>query len=475
MNLFTHGCACAFASRLTRSGLLRAAAILASLVGLAGPIEASSQSLRSGQSNLDSLIARALAFNPELAAARSRTEAARLRIAPAGSRPDPMLMAGLINVPVNNFSLTDDEMTMKMIGIRQTVPYPGKLRLARTIAELASNEQSIVADSLRLAVVRDVKVAYYEVTYIDAALEATRAIDRLSADVIKVADVRYASGRGGQQDVLRATLEATRLNETASDLRERRRTTIETLRALVADAALSLKEAGIPAHVASGAVADDPSSIRFVSKDLGAAVADGPLPPLAELQNRAVEASTAVKRRFAIAATASAEVELARRQHLPDFELSIEYGQRSGASPTSRGGTAGRPDMISLSVSIPIAIQRRNKQGALVSAARADLATTSHERRANEALVRSEVARLYSEASRSRTQLALYVKALVPQARASLSSSLATYQSGTGDLTSVLDSRRTLLELEQGYHRSVADFAQRIAELESIVGAGILR
>ena len=475
MRIFNWTRASAFDTRSSQSRRMLFSATVLAIATVATAIDAKAQGKTGNPGELDSLVASALVTNPDLAAARSRVTAARARIAPAGSRPDPMLMAGLINVPVNNFSLTDDDMTMKMIGVTQTVPYPGKLRLARRIAELEANELAVEIDTVRLSVVRDVKVAYYEIAYIDAALQAAHRIDSLSANVVKAAELRYAAGRGAQQDVLRATLDATRLNETANGLIQQRVALAEKIGALGGGKAPSLPSAKIPARVVSAAVDSDPSVIRFSSFSLGAAVAAGPLPPLVELQTLAVIASPQVRRQVARNAVVAAQLELARRQHLPDFDFSLQYGQRSGTMTDKSGMRVGRPDMVSFVVSIPVPIQRGTRQEALVTAAQADMTTGDAERRASESLVRSEVGRLYSDATRARTQLALYVKALIPQARASLASSVNAYQSGTGDLTAALEARRTLLDMEVGYHRAMADFAERIAELDSMTGQETLR
>jgi len=467
--------ACAFSfAQLPQKFDMIARGMTAAVLLVACPLQVHTQELPKSIA-LDSLVARTLAYNPDLAAARNRTTAMRARIAPAGSRPDPMLMAGLINVPVNNLSLSDEDMTMKMIGVSQTVPFPGKLHLARRIAELEAEEQSIATDSVRLTVIRDVKTAYYEIAYIDAALETAHRTDSLAATVIKTASLRYAAGRGNQQDVIRATLEATRLNETANALIEQRHAVVEHIAGLIGDTAPSLSNAMIPAKLVSAAVESNPSAIRFSSQELGASVAGGPLAPLADLQTLAVKESPMIRRQAATNAVTAAQLELARRQNLPDFDLALQYGQRSGTMTGSSGHAIGRPDMVSFVVSIPIPVQRANRQGALVTAAQADVATGVSERRASEALVRSEVARIYSDVSRARTQLALFVKALVPQARASLASSVNSYQSGTGDLTVVLEAQRTLLDMEVGYHRSLTDFAQKIAELDSMVGQETLR
>jgi hypothetical protein len=76
-------------------------------------------------SPVEALVAEALIHNSEIAAARAESEAAKDRVAPARSLDDPMLEAGIVNAPLP-FSLRRDDMTMKMLGLSQKLPYPGK-------------------------------------------------------------------------------------------------------------------------------------------------------------------------------------------------------------------------------------------------------------------------------------------------------------------------------------------------------------
>ena len=52
-------------------------------------------------------------------------------MAPAGALDDPMLEAGVINVPTNSFSFDREDMSMKMIGLSQRLPFPGKRGLKK--------------------------------------------------------------------------------------------------------------------------------------------------------------------------------------------------------------------------------------------------------------------------------------------------------------------------------------------------------
>ena len=94
---------------------------------------------------LADLLSEAVANNPELAAARSERDAAQQRIAPAGALEDPMLELGVINAPLDPLSLRREDMTMKMLGLSQKLPFAGKRDLRRAVA-------TADADSMELAV-----------------------------------------------------------------------------------------------------------------------------------------------------------------------------------------------------------------------------------------------------------------------------------------------------------------------------------
>ena len=434
------------------------------------PITAVAQS-PSADAKLDSLVNIAVAHNAHLAAANARVDAARNRIAPAGARPDPMLMLGVVNVPVLSPSFTDDDMTMKVIGISQNVPYPGKLALMRKSAATEARLAALIRDSTRLAVIREIRTSYYEMAYIDAAMEITRRTHATLLDVALVSEKRYAAGRGEQQDVIRATLEATRVNETMNGLIQTREAIASKLSSIAGMNVPLSDRARIPESIVRIAGRSNPDSIRFATSELGSMAAGSPLRPLAELQQVALTNNPGIRVLEVEQELARTQASLAMKQRLPDFDVSVEYGQRSGRS-MMRGL---RRDMISLTVSMPLPIQQSRKQGPLVRAAVAETVSAAAARRAAENMVRADVARIYSEVERNYTLLALYRKALLPQGRAAITASTSAYRSGTGTFISVLEAQSTSLQLESGYQRALADFAQRLAELEEVVAEEVLR
>lgn len=418
----------------------------------------------SDTTGVDALVEAALAANPTLRAARQRLEAARTRITPAGLLPDPMLMAGVQNLPVSEPGFTDF-MTMKMVGVGQTIPYPGKLGLRRRAAESEAVAAEAALAAATRAVTADVRTAYYELAFLDRALEIVERNQRVLVDFIRITEALYGVGTAGQQDVLRARVEATRLAESAVTLTEQRRAALARLNAVLdRPSEVPIAEPRVPERVARAAVADSAAEIRFVSTALGARAVRSPLPPLVELQETAVRESPVLREHEAMIAAQAARVELARKEHLPDFDVSLSYGQRSGFT-----------DMLTAIVSVPLPVQKGRKQDAFVATERAELAALQAEHHAHANELRATVARLYTEAERQRAQLALYVKAIIPQGRAALASATSSYQVGRVEFLTVLDNQATLFNYETEYFRTLTDFAKTMAELERVVGKEILR
>ena len=437
-----------------------AVAVIAAAVGLPAPANGQ---VRSDANHLDSLIARARATSPSIRSAAARREAALARVLPAGLRPDPMLMVGVQNLPIRDPGFAD-EMTMKMVGVGLTVPYPGKLGLNRRIAEREAAAAAAALDAATRSVEREVRAAYYELAFLDQALLIAQRNRDVLVSLSDVTEARYGTGTGGQQDVLKVRVESARLSETAVDLTERRHAALARLNAALDRPTESAIDAPIiPRRIARAAIADSASEVRFVSSALGARAADSPLPPAEVLQAIALQENAMIREANAMVDAQAARVELARRAALPDFDLSVQYGQRTA-----------HPDMVTATVSVPLPLRKGRKQDAEVAAMNAELRAVEADRHNRQNEIKAEISRLHSALERDRAQLALYVKAIIPQGRAALASATSSYQAGRVEFLTVLDNQATLLNYEMEYFRLLTEFATMLAELEEVGGKEVL-
>ena len=443
---------------------LRTTAVVAVVLSLFSVAPARGQ--EAAPADLTALVAQVRAANPDIAAAERRAAAARARAEAAGVLPDPRLAVGLTNALVSDPLSSDDFMTMRMVQLGAMLPWPGKLgreaeaarwRVVAAEAELEAVERRAVADAKR---------AWFDLWFMDRALEVVRGNHALLADFVEVTQVRYGVGTGGQQDVLRARVEATRLGDEVLHLELRREATAAELNSLfdrTAEAPIPAPE--LPEGFEEFAVPERGAEVRFTAAALGESrEAAGPIPPLDALQHAAETADPRVRALDARVAAARAEARLADVAALPDFDLMVGYGQRSG-----------REDMISVMVSAPLPLFKGRKQDPLAEAAKSDVAAIEAERVATVATIRAEVTALRAALVRTRERLALLREGVLPQARASLESAVAGYPVSSVDFLTLLDNQATVFRHELDERRLLADFGRDLAALERVVGAEVIR
>ena len=391
---------------------------------------------------LKQLIAESLNNNPEIKAALNEKEAARHRVSPAGALDDPMLEAGLLNVPATSWRLNREDMTMKMLGLSQRLPYPGKRALRREVAakDAESVEQGYRETVNRVA--REVKLAYYDLAL---AIESARLIKDTTLvleQFLRIAESRYTVGQGTQADVFKAQTQLAKMSE-------------ELLR----------MEREIPVMEAELA--------RLLGRT-GAASIKAPLPQLQEAAfDLGALRETALRQRPQLLALRTlvdknaAAIDLARTEYNPDFDVRFSYGQRDNMLDGTR-----RSDMFSITVGINLPVWGKDKIEPRIAEALAmrDQAQSMYQAQQNEvfAKLRQQVA----TAEQSRASARLFDTAILPQAALTVESTLSAYRVSRVDLLTLLDSQMSLFNFRTGRAAAVVNLNKALAEIELLTGAG---
>lgn len=459
MDYVTKWCGHAHASRpIVGAGGWALAAFLAFGAGW-GPAYAQAPS---ASQVLDSLVARALAANPQLAAASARVAAANARIGPAGARPDPMLMAGVQNFPIADPGFADF-MTMRMVGVEQTVPYRGKLAARTNAARAYARAEELRAEAERRRIIREVHEAFSDLVEARLLLSNMEHQQRLLSGLLPAADGQYASGTSDLRGALLVRQEAAAIAADAATVSEDARAALARLNAALDQRSnAQLLETGFPAGVLRMAGADSTSQAPIVPMALGERVPGSGLLTDETLQLRAVEHNAALRAHAATIDAQAAELTWARRAHLPDVTVGLSYAHRSGFT-----------DMVTATVSVPLAIQRSRVQDAQVAEAQAELVAREAEHNAGANAVRAGVARLVAEIERERTQIALLRGAMLPLNRAAAEAAVAGFSAGRAELAVVLAAYRTQFRSEYQVIRAVGNVARALAALEELVGTEV--
>jgi outer membrane protein TolC len=376
----------------------------------------------------------ALEAHPTLTRMRAEAAAARERIVPARSLPNPMLMAGVQNKQVD---LRDDEMmTMYMVGISQTLVRPEKREARRDAAELEAQAMERQVDSARAEIERDVLLAWYELATDDAQLGATAQIRETIDAVIASARVRYEVGSAMQADVIRAQLQGSDLDQETLRLRGTRRAAASRLLAL-----LGLPtETNIP-HLTMPENTDD---LADVDQQANASST----PPSDHPALLALEAEVA---------RAEAEIRMARLDRRPDLDLEAQYGHR-----------ATQRDMFSVTARIELPLRAKQLVEPRVREAilRRDAAKNAVDE------LRRELTRAMAEAvvahEEATSQMKFHHEVLVPQAQLAFESTLAAYQTGSAPFDAILTTETDYLRLRLQYFEYLARHAQAVVTYEAL-------
>ena len=180
------------------------------------------------------LIQEAIEHNPEIIAAQKRLNAAKARISQAKSLDDPSIRAGsydMSNNPVNVNGQT--EMLQQRYGVSQKIPFPGKLRLRGEVAVEETNmtEKELQAKIQEITAL--VKSAFYELYYINGAIDITEENRDLLRKFAKIAETKYSVGRATQRDALAAQVELSTLANNLIVLNKERESIIARLNILL--------------------------------------------------------------------------------------------------------------------------------------------------------------------------------------------------------------------------------------------------
>jgi len=390
---------------------------------------------------LRSLVREALERNPDLQSTQSTAEAKDQRILPAGSLPDPMLSLAYANLPVDDFSLDKEPMTSRNIGFTQAFPFPGKLSLKEEIARLDAVQAADRVESLKNAIRFRVKRDFFLLLQ---NREVTRLAEKnkaLLGGLLAVANSRYSVGKAPQQDLFKAQVEISRLENMLIALRKKR---VELLADLN-----TLRNRPV------GEAVDLPQSytmpeVHYLEE---------------ELLDIAKESNPDLKRKEDAVRQKETALKLADKQILPDFQIGAVYRFREDAP-----NGVERPDFFTAQVMVSVPIWHGRKQDKEVEATARDLSSGKSSYQETWNAIRNRIRDITADIVALKASLSLFDTGLLPQAKESVASSLSAYQVGEVEFASVLLGQISLYQQEIEREKTAQALSIRAAQMELVVG-----
>ena len=396
------------------------------------------------QSKLSDYLTYAALNNPGLQAAFNRWKAALERVPQVKSLPDPRFTYRYFVEQVETRVGAQEQ----AFGIAQMFPWFGKLELRGDAAGEAAGAARQRYQATKLKLFFQVKDAYYEYYYLWRAIAIVEENIQLVKNFESVARTRYKAAVGRHPDVIRAQVELGKLEDRLKTLQDLRGPIIAKLNAALNRPA----EASLPWPKQI-----EEESVSFTDQQLLEWMANS------NPELRALEFEIAKSR---------TKIGLAKKDYYPDITFGVDFIDTDDAIGVSTSDSGKDPIIAMFSINLPI---WREKLDAGLREARYQhrAAVRGKTQKLNTLNAQLKLA-LYRFRDGDR-KIDLYRDTLLPKAVESVKASEASFRTGRSTFLDLIDAQRVMLAFELAYERALSNRAQKLAELEMLVGKQIPR
>jgi outer membrane protein TolC len=387
---------------------------------------------------LEDLIDEALRNNPGIQAAYNNWQAAREKIKQVSSLPDPMASYTYFGENVE----TKVGPQEAKYGLSQKIPFPGKLGLK---AKAQSKRAEILREqyeATKREIIKSVKFIYYDIFWVDKAIQVTEEEKIILESLEKVAQRKYESDLTPQQDVIKAQVELSKLIDKLFLLKQNRKSLVAKMNNIL----------NRPKGTELGRIGSlEPQEFKYQLDQLHKIAQ--------ESRQELLAANLDIER-------AEYEKALGRLNYFPDFTLGFDYIQVGGGK-TTQPNDGQDAWMGRVAINVPIWF---DKLAAQLREKKADLEASRKKYENVENSISFEVEDLYFKIITYRDIISLYKTALIPQTEQSFEAAKTSYETGKVDFLNWLDSERVLLQTRLAYYKAIVDYQKSIAFLERVVG-----
>ncbi len=388
--------------------------------------------------DLRMVVRAAQANDPWLVGNKHSQDATEAMSIAAGSLPDPRVSIGLANLATNSFNFGQEAMTQAKVGISQMFPAGDTLGLRKRQLELKSGQFPYQRQDRRAKIAVTVGQLWldaYKARESSAIIEKNRALFEQLTDVAQ-SSYSTALGKSRQQDVIRAQLELTRLDDRLTILHQRQEMFQQRLSEWLNGYFLNYY-----ATSQSGDLSEPSPDFSLVRK----------LPDIS-LLNRHLYATSAptepavlfekMSGHPAVQAleqkirASKAGIDLAKQKYKPEWGINAGYGYRA-SDPMGRS----RSDLISVGVTFSVPLFTAKRQDKQVQSARSRTSAVKTEKWQ---LLRKFMAGFETTKAqllRLNERQKLYEVQLLPQMHEQAEASLTAYTNDDGDFSEVMRAR----------------------------------
>jgi outer membrane protein TolC len=326
--------------------------------------------------------------------------------------PDPVLKFGIDNLPVggaDRFSLGNDFMTMRRIGVMQEITRSDKLKYRSDQFDISA-QKTLAEKLLNIASIqRDTALAWLDRYYTERQLALVD--EQLSQTQLEqqAAQSAYKGARASQSEVLAAESAVAMMEDRQLELRARLNNAQTQLSRWIGNAGDTLLSEP-----------PDLTTLALDTADLSKQLTQHPQLKILTQQEQ----------------LANAEASLARANQKSDWSVEVSYQQRGAAYP----------NMLSVGVSLPLQWDQGKRQNRELAAKLSMAAQAGSEHEEALRMLVAETQNTLNEWRSKRERLARFQNKLLPLAQQRVAANMAAYRGGKLSLIELLATQRNEIE-----------------------------
>jgi len=390
--------------------------------------------------DLSDLLHYAYLSNPSITASRESWQIFIENYRMGKSFPDPQLMTTYFPKPIETrLGPQDWNLTLS-----QVIPFPGTLSQKGKVLEADVKIARLMVDKTVKNIVTAVSSSYYELIYIQKAIDVATANLALNQKLLNISHNAYAQDKALFYDVSKARAQTAQIQYDIlllQELEQTEKTKMNTLLNRPPNDPLGRAMNLAPKQVVYSLDEIYGLSMMYQEDNLIA-------------QEAILKSEEAIQ--------------LTRYENLPSFKFGLFYagiGQPDVASPPKDAGDDAVG--VQLGLNLPLWFgknkSRRAKAAAFKAKAMADKTVTANKTKAR-------ISRLWFKLQNSNRLISLYENDLLPQALASVKTSETWFQEGQGKLTDFLEIQATAYNFQLSLERAKTDYSKTLVQLEQLAG-----